>query len=162
MIASIIHVLCAIPQDIDEDAEQQQVTQQRWKRRSSRLNALSIHMSHDLPLLTDEMMLEDEAALTDRFLLLDRDRIYPAGSRPVSATSGSFRMHPLNGPMPEALPSVRTQPRSISFSVRAGATAMDSTSSGGGQHTSAIALFLMRRRQRRRSSSNSRDSLTVP
>ena len=37
----------------------------RWKRRSSRLNALSIHMSHDLPLLTDEMIINE---MTDPLL----------------------------------------------------------------------------------------------
>ena len=31
---------------------------QRWKRRSSRMNSLSLHMSHDLPLLMDELIAE--------------------------------------------------------------------------------------------------------
>lgn len=55
-------------------------TDHRWKRRSSRLNALSIHMSHDLPLLTDEMMIED--LMPDR---LARDRTYNSSIKSLKA-----------------------------------------------------------------------------
>uniref|UniRef100_A0A0N8CA55 ATP-binding cassette sub-family C member n=1 Tax=Daphnia magna TaxID=35525 RepID=A0A0N8CA55_9CRUS len=81
---------------------------QRWKRRSSRLNALSIHMSHDLPLMTDEMTIDE--LLPDVGMACDR--LY--GSRSLRTR----HLSSLNGPLPEALPSVPQQPRSISFSLK--------------------------------------------
>ena len=73
---------------------------QRWKRRSSRLNALSIHMSHDLPLLTDEMTIDE--------LLPDAGCDRPYGSKSLRTR----HLSSLNGPLPEALPSAPQQPRS--------------------------------------------------
>lgn len=55
--------------------QQQSTDGHRWKRRSSRLNALSIHMSHDLPLLTDEMMIE-EALPEGRAASIRRERLF--------------------------------------------------------------------------------------
>lgn len=59
-------------------------TNHLWKRRSSRLNALAIHMSHDLPLLTDEMMVED--LIPDR---LSRDRSYNSSMKSLKTRNSS-------------------------------------------------------------------------
>lgn len=87
---------------------------QRWKRRSSRLNALSIHMSHDLPLLTDEMTIDE--------LLPDAGMSCPYGSKHLRTR----HLSSLNGPLPEALPTAPSQPRSISFSLKGSSAAFSS------------------------------------
>jgi ABC-type multidrug transport system ATPase subunit len=89
---------------------------QRWKRRSSRLNALSIHMSHDLPLLTDEMTIDE--ILPDAGMACDR----PYGSKSLRTR----HLSSLNGPLPEALPTTPSQPRSISFSLKGSRAAFSS------------------------------------
>ena len=89
---------------------------QRWKRRSSRLNALSIHMSHDLPLLTDEMTIDE--LLPDAGMACDR----PYGSKSLRTR----HLSSLNGPLPEALPTAPSQPRSISFSLKGSSAAFSS------------------------------------
>lgn len=99
---------------------------QRWKRRSSRFNALSIHMSHDLPLLTDEMTIDE--ILPDAGLTCDR----PYGTKSLRTR----HLSSLNGPLPESLPSAPQQPRSISFSLKG--------------PTAAFSSFLNRRRTRSR------------
>lgn len=81
---------------------------QRWKRRSSRLNALSIHMSHDLPLMTDEMTIDE--LVPDVGMTCDR----AYGSRSLRTR----HLSSLNGPLPEALPLASQHPRSISFSLK--------------------------------------------
>ena len=73
---------------------------QRWKRRSSLLNALPIHMSHDLPLLTDEMTIDE--------FLPDAGCDRPYGSKSLRTR----HLSSLNGPLPETLPSAPQQPRS--------------------------------------------------
>lgn len=96
---------------------------QRWKRRSSRFNALSIHMSHDLPLLTDEMAIDE--ILPDGGLIC---------ARQYGSKSLRTRRHvsSLNGPSPETLSDAHPQSRSTSFSLKGSRT--------------AVASFLNRRR----------------
>ena len=98
----------------DEMRSTEHGSHQRWKRRSSRLNALSIHMSHDLPLLTDEMTIDE--------LLPDAGCDRPYGSKSLRTR----HLSSLNGPLPEALPSAPQQPRSISFSLKGPSAAFSS------------------------------------
>ena len=127
--------------------QQQSTDGHRWKRRSSRLNALSIHMSHDLPLLTDEMMIEEDLP-EGRAATIRRERLF-------INQGGSVRkrhLSSLNGPPPEALPSAPQQLRSTSFSLR------NSSSSTGGALFSNLLLMRSRRSQQYSAPGSSRSS----
>ena len=71
-------------------------------------------MSHDLPLLTDEMTIDE--------LLPDAGCDRPYGSKSLRTR----HLSSLNGPLPEALPSAPQQPRSISFSLKGPSAAFSS------------------------------------